>query len=209
MKGEYKPPRFKEEGFHCPHCGVFARQEWYEVSFEERLGLDEVSPPEGISLSQCENCNKHSVWVDEKMIYPLSTPAPSPLEDMPEDIREDFLEASKIVETSPRSATALLRLALQKLIWYFGERGEDIDEGIENLRKKGLDEKIQKALNSMRVIGEEAVPPGQIDPSDDAETAFVLFNLLNLIVDSLITQPRRVNEILEKLPDTRNGRKKK
>ena len=61
----------------------------------------------------------------------------------------------------------------------------------------------------MRVIGEEAVPPGQIDPSDDAETAFVLFNLLNLIVDSLITQPRRVNEILEKLPDTKNGRKKK
>ena len=106
------------------------------MSFEERLGLDEVSPPEGISLSQCENCNKHSVWVDEKMISPLSTPAPSPMEDMPKDIREDFLEASKIVETSPRSATALLRLALQKLIWYFGERGEDTDEGIENLRKK-------------------------------------------------------------------------
>lgn len=209
MKGEYKPPRFKEEGFQCPHCGVFARQEWYEVSFEERLGLDEVSLPESISLSQCENCSKHSVWVDEKMIYPLSSPAPSPLEDMPEDIRDDFLEASKIVEMSPRSATALLRLALQKLIWYLGEGGEDIDEGIENLRKKGLDEKIQKALKSVRVIGEEAIPPGQIDQSDDTETALVLFNLLNLIVDSLITQPRRVDEILEKLPDTQKDMKKK
>jgi hypothetical protein len=110
---------------------------------------------------------------------------------------------------SPRSATALLRLALQKLIWYFGERGEEIDEGIENLRKKGLDEKIQKALNSVRVIGEEAVPPGQIDQSDNAETALVLFNLLNLIVDSLITQPRRVDEILEKLPDNQRDRKRK
>lgn len=209
MRGEYKTPRFKEEVFHCPHCGVFARQEWYEVSLEERLGLEEVSPPESISLSQCENCSKHSVWVNEKMIYPLSSPAPSPLEDMPEEIREDFLEASNIVDMSPRSATALLRLALQKLIWYFGERGEDIDEGMEDLRKKGLDEKIQKALDSVRVIGEEAVPPGQIDPRDDVETALILFNLLNLIVDSLITQPKRVNEILEKLPDAKRGKRKK
>ena len=49
----------------------------------------------------------------------------------------------------------------------------------------------------VRMIGEEAVNPGQIDPGDDEETALILFNLTNLIVDTLITQPRMVDEILE------------
>lgn len=119
---------------------------------------------------------------------------------MPEEIKGDFFEAREIVGASPRSAAALLRLAIQKLIWYLGEGGEIIDEGIENLKKKGLDVKFQRALDSVRMTGEGAVPPGLIDPQDDARVAFLLFELLNLIVDALIAQPRKVDEILGRIP---------
>lgn len=200
MRAEYTPPGFKAEGFHCPHCGVFAHQDWYEVSLEEDVGIETAASDEKLTLSQCENCKKHAVWIDEKLIYPVSSTAPFPLEDMPEEIKRDFLEARNIVDVSPRSAAALLRLATQRLIWHFGEGGEAIDEGIENLKKKGLDVKFQRALDSVRMTGEEAVPPGQIDSGDNVEVAMILFNLLNLIVDALITQPRKVDEILEKLP---------
>lgn len=209
MSENYTPPSFKEAGFNCPHCGVFAHQEWYEVSLEEKLGLEDVSPSEKITLSQCEKCSKYAVWINEEMIYPYASDVPLPLEDMPEGVKSDYLEARRLVGESPRSAAALLRMAIHDLITQLGESEEDIDESVENLKKKGLEEKMERALESVRVIGDEAVPPGQIDTRDDAETASILFNLLNLIVEALITQPRKVDELLEKLPGKRRRASRK
>jgi hypothetical protein len=199
MKSEYTPPRFKEEGFHCPHCGVFAHQHWYEITLEEDSEKGKRSTGEVLSVSTCERCDNFALWIDGEIIYPVSGKAPFPLDDMPDEIKREFLEARGILDGSPRSATALLRLALERLISHLGEK-DDIIDNIENLRNRGLDAKFQKALHSVRMIGEEAVEPGQIDPGDDEETALILFNLMNLIVDTLITQPRMVDEILEKLP---------
>jgi hypothetical protein len=97
------------------------------------------------------------------------------------------------------AAAALLRFALVNLISHLGEKDDVIINLIE-LKKRGLDAKIQTALQKVRVIGKDAVEPGMIDPKDDQETAGVLFKLLNIIVDTLIGQPKRVNEILERLP---------
>lgn len=158
-----------------------------------------------LSVSTCEKCSNFTLWIDGNIIYPVSGKAPLPLEDMPEETKKEFLEARSILDASPRSATALLRSALEKLISHLGEN-EDIIDNIENLKNRGLDAKFQQALHSVRMIGEEAVNPGQIDPGDDEETALILFNLTNLIVDILITQPRRVDEILEKLPGPKKSR---
>ncbi len=204
MKSEYVPPGFKGEGYHCPHCGVFAHQHWYDVTLEDDSEKGTSSAGAVLSVSTCEKCSNFTLWIDGNIIYPVSGKAPLPLEDMPEETKKEFLEARSILDASPRSATALLRSALEKLISHLGEN-EDIIDNIENLKNRGLDAKFQQALHSVRMIGEEAVNPGQIDPGDDEETALILFNLTNLIVDILITQPRRVDEILEKLP----GPKKK
>ena len=53
----------------------------------------------------------------------------------------------------------------------------------------------------VRVIGNNAVHPGQIDLGDDVKTAIVLFELLNMIVESQIAQPKRVDEIFGRLPE--------
>ena len=63
-----------------------------------------------------------------------------------------------------------------------------------------MPEKIQKAIDSVRVIGNNVVYPGEIDLKDDAETAITLFELLNMIVEVMITQPKRVQAIFDKIP---------
>jgi hypothetical protein len=198
MKSEYIPPLFKGESFHCPHCGVFAHQHWYEVNLED--DSEDKSSPEILHVSACEKCDMLSLWIDEKIIYPFSGKTPAPVNDMPEEVKKDYLEARSILDRSPKSATALLRLAMQNLIFYLS-KGENLDQNLRNLRRRGLDAKFQKALESVRMTGEKAVNPGQIAQEDNSETALVLFNLLNLIVDALITQPRMVNDILENLSD--------
>ena len=84
-------------------------------------------------VSFCSHCSEFSVWYDENLIYPKSSFAPMPSEDMPEDVKEDFLEARNIVMDSPRAAAALLRLALQKLMIHLGEKGKNLNEDIANL----------------------------------------------------------------------------
>lgn len=151
-------------------------------------------------LSRCFNCDKVAIWVQSALAYPVRGDAPQPNPDLPADIRLDFEEAGKIVGLSPRGAAALLRLAIQKLCQHLGETDSNIDQNIRSLVEKGLDVRIQRALDIVRVIGNEAVHPGTIDLRDDIETATKLFGLVNLIADSMISQPKHVEELYESLP---------
>lgn len=198
MAEKYEAPGFKKDGFHCPYCGVYAHQVWAEAYHSQGRGW---KPVKGLTLSICWKCEEYAFWFNQKMIYPEASNAPLPSEDLPVDVKEDFREARNVVNASPRSAAALLRLALQKLMKELGEKGKNLDDDIGNLVEKGLPEKIQKALDVVRVIGNNAVHPGQIDLRDDVKTAIVLFELLNMIVESQIAQPKRVDEIFGKLPE--------
>ena len=134
------------------------------------------------------------------MIYPLCATAELPSEDLPEDIQHDFEEARRIANLSPRGAAALLRLALQKLCVHLGESGKNINSDVASLVAKGLPPKVQQALDSVRVIGNEAVHPGTLDLKDDQETVQNLFRLINFIAHKMITEPREIDEIYSGLP---------
>ena len=188
---DYIPPSKGGTGFNCPHCGAYAHQWWSGGMMDDHR----------VESSTCARCDKYAVWHDDKMIFPLASSAPLPSEDMPSDVKEDFLEARNIVNLSPRAAAALLRLCVQKLMPYVDERGKNLNDDIGNLVKKGkLPERVYKALDSVRVIGNNSVHPGQIDLKDDIETATILFELLNMIVEAIITQKRKVDTIFDKLP---------
>lgn len=190
-------PGFREESFHCVHCGVLAVQEWTQLRLPGPYPTD-------CWRCDCQNCWKYSYWRGEdlegRLIDPVLGGGPRPHVDMPEDARNDFEEARTIVMQSPRGACALLRLAVQKLCAELGEPGKNINDDIASLVANGLSVEVQQALDSLRVIGNNAVHPGEMDLTDDPETASALFELLNFIVDDRISQPKKRAAIFAKLP---------
>lgn len=137
---------------------------------------------------------------EKRCIDPVIGGGPRPHVEMPEDVQVDYNEARTIIGLSPRGACVLLRLAVQKLCVDLGEPGKNLNEDIASLVKKGLPDEVQQAMDTLRVIGNNAVHPGELDLSDDAETASALFNLLNFVVDEMIAQPKRRRSIFGKLP---------
>jgi hypothetical protein len=156
-----------------------------------------------LHLSTCYNCNKIAVWVHDNLVYPPEKQGVQPNQDLPEDIRRDFEEARSIVGLSPRGAAALLRLCIQKLCAFLGEKGKNIDQDIASLVEKGLNPLVQKSLDIVRVIGNEAVHPGVIDLHDDRDIANKLFDLINSIADQMISHPKNVDELYGTLPETK------
>ena len=153
--------------------------------------------------SQCAHCHEWLYWYNDKIVVPDVSSAPPVNNDLDDDIKRDYAEAASIVAKSPRGAAGLLRLCIQKLCKQLGQEGKSIDKDIGSLVAKGLDVRVQRALDTVRVIGNEAVHPGEMDLRDDPETAEMLFTLVNAIADQMITQPKLRDALYEKLPKTK------
>lgn len=69
--------------------------------------------------------------------------------------------------------------------------------------KKGLSADVQKALDIVRIVGNESVHPGTIDIRDDPETAIRLIQLVNIIAQQMISNPKAINEFYYSLPATK------
>jgi hypothetical protein len=191
----YVPPAFESEAFNCPFCSAYARQLWYPLHYYQN-----GNRPTNLAISQCSHCKRNGIWHDGKLLFPESSPVQNANLDLTDEIIQDYNEAKSIIDKSPRGAAALLRLALQKLMIDLGEAGENINKDIASLVSKGLPVPIQKALDIVRVVGNEAVHPGTIDLKDDRDTAIKLFGLINLIAEDRITRPKQIDEFYSSLP---------
>jgi hypothetical protein len=140
-------------------------------------------------------------WVNEVLVAPAIAAAPLPHPDMPEDVQTDYIEARDVASRSPRSACALLRLAHQKLCISLGEKGKNLNDDIASLVKKGLPVEVQQAPDALRVFGNHAVHPGELDLQDDHASAQSLFGVLNFIVEQRIAQPRKLAELYGQIPE--------
>lgn len=148
--------------------------------------------PSDFSVATCLTCNEKTLWVDQQMVYPRKSSVAPPNEDMDDEIKDLYNESSTILTYSPKGATALLRLALQLLLKQIGKSGQNINNDIKELVADGLSPKIQQALDLLRVVGNNAVHPGQIDLNDGSNIALKLFHVLNFIADEMITKPREL-----------------
>jgi hypothetical protein len=171
----------------------------YRNTGESAYGFAEMM---NLSISSCHSCAGFSVWVAGSLIYPTTDAELIPQEDMPPTVKADFNEAANIFEKSPRGAAALLRLAIQKLMPSLGQKGENLNSDIGALVRQGLDPVVQQALDVVRVVGNNAVHPGQIDLNDNRETASKLFGLVNLIVLTMITARKQIAEMFDGLPQS-------
>ena len=196
----YTQPGFNTSAYNCPHCNAFANQSWFRSALYHLNNNSSAGLVDGFFTAICTHCHKPSYWLAQKMIYPATVTAPHPNSDISEEIKIDFEEARQISNLSPKGAAALLRLVIQKLSMHLGEPGKDLNKDIGSLVQKGMSAKIQKALDVVRVIGNESVHPGQIDISDDPATTAKLFELVNIIADAMITQPKEIDKLFDGLP---------
>ena len=192
-------PKVYEKKFTCPHCGAISLQRWNHRGWS--FGHYSSTDQNPIRVARCDHCEKHSLWLNQTMLYPDVGRAPQPNPDLPNSVSEIYLEAASISTKSPRGAAALLRLAVQILCKELGEEGRNINSDIAELVKKGLPERVQQASDIVRVTGNNAVHPGQIDV-DDAEVVGNLFDLINVIAEYTITMPQRIGNIYSELPES-------
>lgn len=138
----------------------------------------------------------------EILLYPrTSTIDVQPNPDMPSNVREVFDEASLILDDSPRASAALSRLAIELLMDELKAEGRNLNDKIGYLVTQGLPVSIQQALDTVRVIGNNAVHPGEINMSDDKEMAITLLKFINIIVQNQISEPRSIKEAYSSLPE--------
>lgn len=201
---KHVPPAFKLKAFNCPHCSAFSNMRW--------AGMDSQLGGFGLHLAQCAHCSKLSCWKGTEfstqtgyiagvMILPDGSVAPLPHPDMPSAVAADYLEARGIVNSSPRGAAALIRLAIQKLCTELGETSGNINSDIGSLVQKGLPVEIQQALDVVRVVGNNAVHPGELSEEDIADVAGSLFELVNEIVEDRIARPKKLAALFARLPE--------
>lgn len=205
----FSAPEFKSDAFHCPTCGTYAHMVWDDLF--TRKGRQTLYY-EAI-CSKCENTN---LWrlthfvdgqfgrFDEKaeLTYPDFGFAALPAEDMPEDVKTDYVEAARIFSRSPRGAAALLRLGLQKLCKHLGQDGENINNDIRSLASKNiLPPLVVKVADTVRIMGNNAVHPGEMSDEDFDHVASKMFDLLNFIVKKGITEPKELEALYSLTPE--------
>ncbi len=187
----FKAPEFEADAFNCPYCGAFSNMIWYSI-IQEMPTSYKYFPFDKSFLSECSCCEKYMLWVEGEMIIPSNSTAPMPHCDMPDDIKKIYTEARDIINKSPRGAAALLRLALQMLCDYLVPENGNINDKISKMVSNGLPKSLQKAFDLVRIIGNNAVHPGVINIQDNPAIAYKMFELLNMIVEKMITEPKEI-----------------
>lgn len=205
MTDGYVAPTILAMAFNCPSCLAYAHQRWApEVVVRLPIaGGHEKVFLSSMHVSMCSHCQRHATWIDGQLIHPPSLVAPPPSSDLEGAALASYEEARGVLASSSRAAAAILRLCIQQLVSQLGATNENLNTAIGELVALGLPTKVQQALDAVRVIGNDAVHPGQIDVNDDPALAVSLFGLVNIIVETMITQPRAVEALYRALPQTK------
>jgi hypothetical protein len=168
-----------------------------------------IHEPGRWNASTCGRCGASSVWRDERMVYPSSTTAPVPHEEMPSEARELYVEAREVVGISRRAGAALARASMERLL-----RSLDPDAGKADLAKRidrilpKVSTSLGKMLTVIRHAGNKSLHVEDnpdpltilvLDPEEEKIVEYI-FTAINNLVDELITRPREADELYETVP---------
>ena len=209
-------PEFERRSFACPSCCAISEMRWSPAFV--RLDKEGMTAQIGLFNVHAAVCTANacmSLWVkalfsaddEPNMVYPDNSTAPPPNSDLPPAAKKLFEEARSVVQRSPRAAAALLRMSTEALVRHLtpAEDGALFRRIGYLVEEEDLPRTIQKALDSLRVIGNDAVHVvGEIMADDDRSTALKLFPLVNAIAYSMITQKNEIDALYEsKVPEAK------
>ncbi|GAT01604.1 DUF4145 domain-containing protein [Mycolicibacterium fortuitum] len=200
---KYIQPAVNTHEFTCPFCETLVSQWWRAVYIE--YYDEEPQKVEGVHWCQCGACGQVSWWIKDKLVHPRRSGAPPAQEGMPADVLSLYEEAVSIADLSPRSASALLRTALEVLTTnHLGQQGVKLNDAIGSLVRDGrLDESLQQAMDYLRLTGNGAVHPREVQLDDQSQSVEALFELLNLVVERLVYRPQRIAHLYAQLPESK------
>lgn len=181
----------------CERCGAKTALEW--------ILLTPKSTPRAnvgrVHQAICFGCYQSFIAFGNSIVFPKMSIGDVPSEDMPELVRIEYEEARIVGASSPRAAGALLRLAIEKLVDDLVQGGDSLDMKIGILVETGrIRQQLAEMLDVVRVIGNNAVHPGQIDLNETPEVIEILFKLVNAIVEQTISIERLVRNAQTLLP---------
>lgn len=154
-------------------------------------------------LSRCISCQDATLWVNDDIVVPAGVLSILPNPDMPPPAKETFEEAARVLTISPRAACALARLSVEQLCDALSVEGRDLNERIGKVGQR-LGQRVQKAMDVVRLTGNDAVHSRrEIQDSDSAEMALHIMKLLNVIVDSMVTHERHLDNLFKNMPEAK------
>lgn len=198
----YVAPDMYVGHYTCPLCDTLVYQAGKDV-FIKPYGKDFESVA-NVRRVECGACDEVTWWIENAMVYPpVAAGTPPPHEDMPDDVRQIYNEARAVAELSARSAAALLRTALETLLKdHFGQTGKLNNMIGDMVKADQIGPQIQKACDLLRCSGNNAVHPRELSPDDNRASVTSLFNLLNMVVNKLVSEKTLVDEMYDRLEPT-------
>lgn len=197
----YIEPKLEVAKFTCPSCGTVAMQRWSDILLQmQGVSSGGVHKAPSYRANRCDACGALGFWKDATLVFPPEKLLIEPNADMPASVLKDFTEALGVFTSSPKASAALLRLAIQRCCIELGLKGDNLNNDIGELVARGLPEQVRQSLDIVRVIGNNQVHPGTMDVNDNPEIARTLFKLVNLIVEYLLSNPKRIAELFDSLP---------
>lgn len=186
----------------CKHCGVgFHPIE--RASNKVDIGREGTTTSWDIIGYQCPQCFRPMISVQKYFgvrvhstieVYPIGQRRLCPTE-VPEDIAADFVEASQVVELSPKASAALSRRCLQNLLANAGvSKQKDLSKAIDDALKQALPTELAHNLDSIRAVGNFAAHPGksinsgEIIDVEEHEAEWTL-DVLEQLFDHYYVQP--------------------
>lgn len=179
-------------------------------TFQQEISANERIREWDFYVTICSECEKYAIWENKKMIFPLKYEVQKPSEDMPDKVKEIYDEAANVYKHSPRAAAALLRLSIETLIPLldgYTIKAKKLNNMIGELVAQKIPDHLQEALDIVRLWGNDGIhSAAEIDVNENSETVLFLFELVNVLVDELITRKKKIKSLFRTLPELkRNG----
>jgi hypothetical protein len=184
----------------CPHCLV----DYHDSPTHFPIGND-ADGEWYIRRHVCSKCLHSTFFLlgkqSQRMVWPKGTGrAPTPPE-VPNDLKEDYEEACRVLADSPKSSAALGRRCLQYILRETEKvKHGDLDGEIQQVLDKGkLPTHIAESIDAVRTTGNFAAHPikskstGEIVPVEPHEAEWNL-EVVEMLFDFYYVQPALIRK---------------